>query len=103
MEAKTSSKVIATFGIVFGLMMLLMTISLTNNKDFPYTFAQKNNVTKVKDTFTLSGPISSLVYVPSNNTNTKNANVTGQLDNMSKFVLSGNWSLSTKKGEITNF
>ena len=91
-------------------------VQLTNNTDFSNTFAQENNttnanvnnntnnnITNVNDTFTLSGPISSLVYVPSNNTNSKTSNITAQLDTMNKFVLSGNWSLSAKQGEITNF
>jgi hypothetical protein len=97
--------------------MLLILLSVTNNTDFSNTFAQKNNTTNTnannnnnniinhKDTFTLSGPISSLVYVPDNNNtnNSKTANITGQLDSISKFVLAGYWSLSAKKGEITNF
>lgn len=101
MKANPSSKVIAIIGIAFGL-MLLTTILLTNHKDFSYSFAQKNNITTIKDTFTASGPISSLVYVPGNNTE-KTSNITGQLDSMSKFVLAGNWSLSANKGKITNF
>src|SRR3954453_6573220 len=102
MIAKTSSKVIATASIAFGLMLLIAS-SLTNNNNFSYTFAQENNkTTKVKDTFTLSGPISSLVYVPGNNT-AKPANITEQLNSMSKFVISGNWSISAKQGKITNF
>ncbi len=68
--------------------MLLITASLINNNIFFQSFAQtnttnvnentaslqsiqnkdNNNVSNVKDTFTLSGPISSLVYVPTNNT-----------------------------------
>lgn len=40
--------------------------------------------------------------MPGNNT-AKPANITEQLDSMSKFVLSGNWTLSAKKGEITDF
>jgi hypothetical protein len=103
MKTKRFSNMIVTVSIVFGL-ILLIALSTTNNPNFSYTFAQKNNVTKIKDTFTLSGPISSLVYVPSNNApDLKNANVTGQLDSMIKFVLSGNWSLSVKKGQITDF
>jgi hypothetical protein len=103
MKTKRFSNMIVTVSIFFGL-ILLIALSTTNNLNFSYTFAQKNNVTKIKDTFTLSGPISSLVYVPSNNApDLKNANVTGQLDSMIKFVLSGNWSLSVKKGQITDF
>ena len=97
MKAKTSPKVISTIGVVFGL-TLLMSLSLTV---YIYSFAQKNNIS-VKDTFEISGPIVYLVDVPSNNIS-KTANVTGQLDSMNKFVLSGNWSISAKKGEITNF
>ncbi len=102
--------------------MLLITASLINNNIFFQSFAQtnttnvnentaslqsiqnkdNNNVSNVKDTFTLSGPISSLVYVPTNNMS-NTSNVTGQLNSISKFILSGNWSISVKKGEITNF
>lgn len=102
MKTKTFSKKIVIIGIALGL-MLLITMSATNNAISFNSFAQKNNITKVKDTFTLSGPISSLVYVPGNSINSKNANMTEQLDSMNKFILDGNWSLSAKKGEITNF
>ena len=104
MKAKTSSKLIATFSIAFGLMLLIAS-SLTNNNLFSYTSAQENNnTTNVRDTFTISGPISSLVYVPGNNTNiSKTMNLTGQLNSINKFVLAGNWSITVKQGEITDF
>ena len=53
--------------------------------------------TNVKDTFTLSGPISSIVYVHNNKNVSNIVNITGQFDSMSKFVLSDNWSLNVKK------
>jgi hypothetical protein len=86
-------------------LILLIASSLTNNNNFSYAFAQENNnTTNVKDTFTISGPISSFVYVPGNNTtNSKAANITEQLNSMNKFVLAGNWSISTKQGKIIDF
>ena len=104
MKTKTFSKIIKTGSIVFGL-VLLITLSTTNNAISFNSFAQENNnTTNVKDAFTLSGPISSLVYVPSNNTNNSKAvNITEHLNSMSKFVLTGNWSISAKQGKITDF
>jgi len=103
MKAKTSSKVMVTISTAFGLMLLIAS-SLTINNNFSYTFAQgNNNTTNVKDTFTISGPISSLVYVPGNNTNSKNMNITEQLNSINKFVLAGNWSISAKQDKITDF
>ena len=104
MKTKTFSTIIITVSIVFGL-VLSTALSTTTSMNFLNTFAQQSNATNVKDTFTLSGPISSLVYVLGNNNtaNLKTANMTGQLDSTSKFVLSGNWSLSAKGGKITNF
>ena len=104
MKTKTFSKIIITGSIVFGL-VLLITLSTTNNAISFNSFAQENNnTTNVKDAFTLSGPISSLVYVPSNNTNNSKAvNITEHLNSMSKFVLTGNWSISAKQGKITDF
>src|SRR5689334_3328820 len=119
MNDKIPSKVIV-YSIAFGL-ILLATMSLINYINLFNTFAQtyttnssvntplfldnqnttNNKTTKVKDTFTISGPISSLVYVPGkNNTNSKTVNITEQLNSMSKFVLSGNWSISAKQGKI---
>ena len=92
-----------TISTAFGLMLLIAS-SLTINNNFSYTFAQgNNNTTNVKDTFTISGPISSLVYVPGNNTNSKNMNITEQLNSINKFVLAGNWSISAKQDKITDF
>jgi len=87
MKTKTFSKITITGSIVFGL-VLLITLSTTNNTISFNSFAQKNNnTTNVKDTFTLSGPVSSLVYVPVNNTNnSKDVNITEQLNSMNKFV-----------------
>lgn len=102
MKLKIPSKAITTISIAFGLMFLI-TLSLPHNTIFLNSLAQKNNTSNVKETFTLSGPISSLVYVPSNKTSSTNTSITGQLDSMDKFVLSGNWSLSAKNGEVTNF
>ena len=104
MKTKTFSIIFVTGSIAFGLVLLII-LSTTNSMNFLSTFAQQSNATNVKDTFTLSGPISSLVYVPSNNntTNSKTVNMTGQLDSMSKFVLAGNWSISAKQGKITEF
>ncbi len=46
--------------------------------------------TNVKDTFTLSDPISSIVYVHNNKNVSNIVNITGQFDTMSKFVISDN-------------
>lgn len=50
-----------------------------------------------KDTFNADGVISSLIFGLPPSTNTVN------MSTVQKFILSGDWQLSTEKGKITNF
>ncbi len=90
--------------------------SLGSNS-YAQTSTINNNITNAKDTINLKGDISSVVYVPSPSSNTSSSstntttnnnldnteNMAGQLNEMSKFVLSGNWSLAAQMGNITAF
>lgn len=87
-KRKMTSKTIISrtaFGLIFLILINTAGVSLSNNNDFFNSFAQDNtnvdtttpsnipdnnsinNKTNVKDTFTLSGTIDSLVYAPNNN------------------------------------
>ena len=101
MYKNASLKAVAISAVSFGL--VLLTILATTNNSVLNAGAQSFNTTKNSDSFTMEGQISSLVYVPGNDTQSQNRNITDLLNAMSKFILSGNWSLSADKGVITNF
>jgi|SRR5215208_4041433 len=90
------SKVI---GIAIATVLITGTIDASSFIDN----AMAQTTTSSSDTFTMSGPIDSLVYVINNDNNTSNTNITTLLLNSDKFVLSGDWSLSINGGVLTNF
>jgi hypothetical protein len=124
MKMKTVSRTTISgtvFGLIFFILIAAVSYFSLDNNDF-VSFAQdntkvnatepsnvpndnkdNNNKTNGKYTFTLGGTIDSLVYVPSNNSTSTTSNLTEQLDTMDKFILSGNWNISAKNGEITGF
>jgi len=86
-------------GIAIATVLITGTIGVSSFIDN----AMAQTTTSSSDTFTMSGPIDSLVYVVNNDNNTSNTNITTLLLNSDKFVLSGDWSLSINGGVLTNF
>ncbi|WP_148686796.1 hypothetical protein [Candidatus Nitrosocosmicus hydrocola] len=101
MDKNASLKAVAIGTIAFGI--VLLTIFTTTNHSILNVGAQSVNTTKDIDSYTLEGQISSVVFVPGNDTESQNYNITELLNSMSKFILSGNWSLSLDNGEVTDF
>ncbi len=116
---RTTVRLVATI-LLSALASSMIISSLAGSldlKSYAQTRNSNNNITNVKDTINLKGDISSVVYVSpspnasssSTNTTTTNnnldntKNLTGQLNEMSKFVLSGNWSLAAQMGNMTDF
>jgi hypothetical protein len=97
---KNNNNMSKVIGIAITTVLITSTIGVSSFVD--NVIAQ--TTTSSSDTFTMSGPIDSLVYVINNdNNNTSDANITTLLLNSDKFVLSGDWSLSINGGVLTNF
>jgi len=98
---KNNNNMSKVIGIAITTVLITSTIGVSSFVD--NVIAQ--TTTSSSDTFTMSGPIDSLVYVINNdnNNNTSDANITTLLLNSDKFVLSGDWSLSINGGALTNF